>query len=164
MICQSNAPAPPALSISAASTSPLRCMTEPSVSGTTTIEPPGVRSSSAPRPGIIFGTVPSHRDEDNPSPRGRFPPRQAGRHRGGEPTRGLEPLTARLQVGCATSCATPAGHGNKSRDKHRDNAGDNSAASTADLCDRQHPPAGPILPGSYPPGVTDHQRGETNRT
>ena len=25
-----------------------------------------------------------------------------------EPTRGLEPLTARLQVGCATSCATSA--------------------------------------------------------
>src|SRR4051795_10931383 len=26
-----------------------------------------------------------------------------------EPTRGLEPLTARLQVGCATNCATSAG-------------------------------------------------------
>ena len=25
-----------------------------------------------------------------------------------EPTRGLEPLTARLQVGCATNCATSA--------------------------------------------------------
>src|SRR3712207_2288384 len=42
-----------------------------------------------------------------------------------EPTGGLEPPTARLQVGCATSCATPAGHGNKSRDKDRDNARDN---------------------------------------
>src|SRR4051812_43884217 len=41
-----------------------------------------------------------------------------------EPTGGLEPPTARLQVGCATSCATPAGHGNKSRDKDRDNARD----------------------------------------
>src|SRR3954463_9266 len=39
-----------------------------------------------------------------------------------EPTGGLEPPTARLQVGCATNCATPAGHGNKSRDKDRDNA------------------------------------------
>ena len=48
-----------------------------------------------------------------------------------EPTGGLEPPTARLQVGCATSCATPAGHGNKSRDKDRDNAGDNSAAASA---------------------------------
>lgn len=28
--------------------------------------------------------------------------------RGSEPTKGLEPLTARLQVGCATNCATPA--------------------------------------------------------
>src|SRR3954471_1589454 len=32
----------------------------------------------------------------------------AGQER--EPTRGLEPRTARLQVECATSCATPAGH------------------------------------------------------
>jgi hypothetical protein len=47
-----------------------------------------------------------------------------------EPTRGLEPLTARLQVGCATNCATSAGHGNKPRDKSRDNAGDNSAAAS----------------------------------
>src|SRR3954464_11606152 len=50
-----------------------------------------------------------------------------------EPTRGLEPLTARLQVECATNCATPAGHGNKSRDKHRDNARDNPAARDGQL-------------------------------
>jgi hypothetical protein len=43
-----------------------------------------------------------------------------------EPTRGLEPLTARLQVGCATNCATSAGHENKSRDKDRDHARDDS--------------------------------------
>src|SRR3954471_18719278 len=44
----------------------------------------------------------------------------------GEPTRGLEPLTARLQVGSATNCATSAGHENKSRDKDRDHARDDS--------------------------------------
>ena len=37
-----------------------------------------------------------------------------------EPTRGLEPLTARLQVGCATSCATSAGQASRPRDKDRD--------------------------------------------
>ena len=36
-----------------------------------------------------------------------------------EPTRGLEPRTARLQVECATNCATPAGHGNTSRHQDR---------------------------------------------
>jgi hypothetical protein len=44
-------------------------------------------------------------------------------HTSTEPTRGLEPLTARLQVGCATNCATSAVPGNKSRNKDRDNAG-----------------------------------------
>jgi hypothetical protein len=53
---------------------------------------------------------------------------QPKQHRSHEPTRGLEPLTARLQVGCATNCATSAGHGRKSRNKHRDNAADNRAA------------------------------------
>jgi hypothetical protein len=51
----------------------------------------------------------------------------AGRRELCEPTGGLEPPTARLQVGCATSCATPAGHGTGSRDKHRETARDNRA-------------------------------------
>ncbi len=72
-----------------------------------------------------------------------------------EPTRGLEPLTARLQVGCATNCATSAGHGNKSRDKDRDNAGENSGASAASArqsCARREPDVAPM--GA--PALTGH--------
>jgi hypothetical protein len=69
-----------------------------------------------------------------------------------EPTRGLEPLTARLQVGCATNCATSAGHGNKSRDKHRDNAGNNSAAASGGRAlPRGSPRGGRSLPRSEVP-------------
>ena len=39
-----------------------------------------------------------------------------------EPTGGLEPPTTRLQVGCAASCATPAGGAEFTRDRPRDNA------------------------------------------
>src|SRR5829696_7050382 len=37
------------------------------------------------------------------------PPSGVSAGQGVELARGLEPLTARLQVGCATNCATPAG-------------------------------------------------------
>lgn len=38
----------------------------------------------------------------------RQPFLRQNRRSGGEPARGIEPLTSRLQVGCAASCATPA--------------------------------------------------------
>src|SRR3712207_5681794 len=57
-----------------------------------------------------------------------------------EPTGGLEPPTARLQVGCAASCATPAGHGTTSRYEDRDLAGADSAAGRpSGRCERGRP-------------------------
>src|SRR5690349_23305471 len=41
-----------------------------------------------------------------------------------EPTRGLEPRTARLQVECATNCATPADVRDTSRTQDRDSSRD----------------------------------------
>ena len=88
-----------------------------------------VRSPSRPDPRAHWGRSKAH--ESRPSSEQRAELHVL------EPTGGLEPPTARLQVGCATSCATPAGHGNKSRDKSKDNAGDDSAAPETHDLDRE---------------------------
>ena len=90
---------------------------------------------------------------------------QAEQHTADEPTRGLEPLTARLQVGCATSCATPAGHGDGPRGESRDCAGSQSAPASRPagtqaslVVEGRHPAQMRAGTRVYPDGVVEPVR------